>query len=485
MSTMADSFFFYDLETSGFSPRSARIMQFAGQRTDLELRPIGEPVNELIKLTNDILPDPDAVLLTKLTPQKTVNEGLTEAEFLQLFQQKIVKPGTIFTGFNNLRFDDEFIRFLHYRNFYDAYEWHWKNGSSRWDILDTIRMTRALKPEGIKWPFAPDGKPSNRLEYLTQVNKLFHETAHDALSDVRATIAVADLLRKKQSQLFGFLLEHRNKQAVKKIVDSGKPFMYSSGRYPSQFSHTTAAVLLGRHQDQDYALVYDLRHDPTPFLDMSVDQLVVAWQYSKDPEALRLPVKTLKYNRCPAILPGIVSDKSALERLKLSRDTIATNLKKVSRVAGSFVDKLFDAVAVMDQNRVKTQMAIVDNQLNVDERLYDAFVSGHDKPIMRAVRSARPQALTNFEEKFQDARLKNLLPLYKARNYPQALTAEERTAWEDFCTKKLFSGGSNSQLARYFARLEELTKTKVSDEQRYLLEELQLYGESIVPTEVV
>jgi exodeoxyribonuclease-1 len=301
---MADTCYFYDLETTGFDPRGGRIMQFAGQRTDLQLNVIGEPINELIKLSPDILPEPGAVMITGITPQMTIADGLTEAEFLKLFYKEAVKPGTIFVGFNSIRFDDEFMRFLHYRNFYDAYEWQWANGCSRWDILDVVRAARALRPDGIKWPFSPEGKPTNSLGYLTTLNKLSHEAAHDALSDVHATIAVAQLVRAKQPKLFDHLLSVRKKDKVREIVENGKPFMYTSGRYSSQFLHTTAAILLGRHADRDYALVYDLRAEPAQFLDMTVDELIEVWKYNKDPEALRLPVKTLKYNRCPAVVPG-------------------------------------------------------------------------------------------------------------------------------------------------------------------------------------
>ena len=161
------TFLFYDLETSGINPRQSRIMQFAGQRTTLDFKPVGEPFNFLIKLNDDVLPDPDAILITGITPQRTIAEGISESEFTEIFNTKISTPGTIFVGFNNLRFDDEFIRFINYRNYYDAYTWQWQDGRSRWDILDMVRMTRALRPDGIEWPFAPDGRPANRLEYLT------------------------------------------------------------------------------------------------------------------------------------------------------------------------------------------------------------------------------------------------------------------------------------------------------------------------------
>src|SRR3990167_3378201 len=178
------TFYFYDLETSGFNPRTARVVQFAGQRTDMNLKPVGKPHNFYIRLSEDILPDPDAVLITGITPQKTHAEGMTEAEFLKIFSSEVAIADTIFAGFNTIRFDDEFMRFMQYRNFYDPYEWQWQDGRSRWDLLDLVRMTRAIRPEGIKWPFDSDGNPANRLELLASINKLDHANAHDALSDV-------------------------------------------------------------------------------------------------------------------------------------------------------------------------------------------------------------------------------------------------------------------------------------------------------------
>jgi len=480
---MAASFFFYDLETSGFNPRSARTMQFAGQRTDLNLKPLGEPVNQLIKLTPDMLPEPNAVLVTGITPQQTLADGLTEVEFLKLFYDQVVQPNTIFVGFNSIRFDDEFMRFLNYRNFYDAYAWQWQDGCSRWDLLDVVRMTRALRPEGIKWPFAPDGKPANRLEFLTSVNKLSHDNAHDALSDVRATIAVAQLVRSKQPDLFDYLQGMRDKNKISTLATAGQPFVYTSGRYSSQNLHTTVVVLLTKHPEQDAALVYDLRVDPTPFLDMSVEQLVEAWRFTKDPAALSLPVKTLKYNRCPAVAPlGVIKDSAVQERLSLPLATITKHLEILQKQRVGFAKKVLQAVARLDEERDRGQTALVVDELTVDERLYDSFVKDGDKQAMSVVRAAAPAELGNLTNGFHDDRLKQLLPLYKARNFPQALDATERATWDDFCHKKLLTGGDQSRLAKYFARLEELSAGKPTGQEKYLLEELQLYGESIVPT---
>ena len=481
---MAGSFFFYDLETSGFNPRSARVMQFAGQRTDLELKPIGEPVNVLIKLTPDVLPEPDAILVTGITPQQTLADGLTEAEFLKLFYDEVVRPDTIFVGFNSIRFDDEFMRFLHYRNFYDPYEWQWKDGCSRWDLLDMVRMTRALRPDDIKWPFASNGKPANRLELLAKINKLDHANAHDALSDVQATIAVAKLVRDKQPDLFEYLLGMRDKKRAAELVLKGEPFVYTSGRYSSDYLHTTAAVLLGKHPQQDAALVYDLRHDPTPFLEMGVDEIVQAWRFTKDPDTLRLPVKTLKYNRSPAVAPlGVMKDKATQERLGLPLETVAKHLDILKKHQAAFAEKVSRAVAQLDAEREKAQTSLVDNQLTVDERLYEKFFDASDKQAMRVVRAAKPEELSELAASFHDERLNSLLPLYKARNYPASLDEEERAAWDNFCAQRLFDGGPSSRLAKYFVRLSELADGKLTGQQQYLLEELQLYGQSIVPAD--
>lgn len=474
---MAASFFFYDLETSGFNPREDRIMQFAGIRTDMDLNPIGEPYDIKIKMTPEVVPSPDAILVTGITPQSTIADGVTEAEFLKYFYDEIVKPSTIFLGYNTVRFDDEFMRYLHYRNFYDPYEWQWADDCSRWDMLDVVRMTRALRPDGIKWPFTDDGKPTNRLELLTKANDLSHYAAHDALSDVYATIAVAKLIRDKQRKLFDYLLDCRSKKATKELVDGRKPFVYSCGKFPAEFEKTTVSIFLA-DQPQGKVLVYDLRHDPTEFIAMTPEQLAERMQYTRDEAApKRLPVKLLQYNHCPAVAPMGVLDEATRERLHVDLKVIQHNLALLHAAEG-FDERVAKAAKIADGERD----AYVQSkpQPDVEAQLYDGFVQGTDKTTSRAVRVAKPDDISGFEKQLQDKRLKVILPRYKARNYPEALTGEERQAWEEYCRHWLMDGGQQARLAKFFTRLQELAETATPD-QAYLLEELQLYGQSIVP----
>lgn len=479
MSNAAATLFFYDLETTGVSARSGRIMQFAGQRTDMDLKPIGEPVNVLIKLTPDILPEPDAILVTGITPQQTIADGITEAAFLQQFTEEVATPGTIFVGYNTVRFDDEFMRFLHYRNFYDPYQWQWQDGRGRWDLLDVVRMTRALRPEGIEWPFAPDGKPTVRLEFMTKVNKLSHDNAHDALADVNATIALAQLIKFKQPKLIEYLLAMRDKKRVNELVTSGKPFVYTSGKYASEFEKTTVVAMFANNPKKQGALVYDLRHDPTEFLDLSPAELVKRWQYTREEQApKRLPIKTLQYNRCPAVAPlGVLQEADAMARLQIDLATCQANLKKIA-AATEFKQNVLAALELMDKQQqtewnTKIQTA--------DEQLYDGFFDNHDGNLLPVIRAAQPDELSQLKSDLHDPRLQALLPLYKARNYPADLSQSERAEWDAFCQERLQSGGERSRLAAFAKRLSELGEsTKLTTNQRYLLQELQLYAESIV-----
>lgn len=483
---MATTLFFYDLETSGLKPTSARIMQFAGQRTDEDLNPIDEPINRLIILPKDVLPDPQAVLIHGITPQQTQLEGLSEAEFLKEFYQDIVIPETTFVGFNNIRFDDEFIRYLNYRNLRDPYAWGYENDNSRWDILDIVRMTRALRPDGINWPEAKDGTKSNRLEHLTKANKLVHEAAHDALSDVLATIAVAKLIKQRQPRLYDYMYNLRQKKAATKLVDANQPFVYTSSHYPSEQYHTTVVVKVSDHPDPGCVIVYDLRYDPTPWLDKTTEQLVEAWRYVADRPAddPPLPVKTIRLNRCPAIAPlGVIKDSQADSRLGLDMDQIKRHHDILVSRQAKFASRLKEAVAIFNQEQA---LRWGNNNDSVDAKMYDGFYSDTDRRYLKEVHvDETPDKIRQYANKFQDDRLKQLSQLYLMRNYERYLNTNERQAWDRIVAQKLIEGGDQSGLAMYFKALNEVALNRPDTKAQLLLEDLKLYGESLIPSDML
>ncbi|HEY3487270.1 MAG TPA: exodeoxyribonuclease I, partial [Gammaproteobacteria bacterium] len=233
---MSTSFYWFDYETSGVDPARDRPVQFAGVRTDADFRPIGEPLTIYCRFSDDILPQPDSCLITGITPQLANARGMNEVEFARRIHEELSQPGTCAVGYNSIRFDDEVTRYLFYRNFYDPYEREYKNGNSRWDIIDMVRMCYALRPEGISWPQHEDGAPSFRLEHLSKANGIKHEAAHDALSDVYATIGMAKLIKEKQPRLYEYLYNLRQKQEVSRLLNlrDRQPLLHTSSMFPSQ-----------------------------------------------------------------------------------------------------------------------------------------------------------------------------------------------------------------------------------------------------------
>lgn len=465
------TYFFYDLETSGLDPRRQRIMQFAGMRTGADLNPIGEPVNILIKLADDVLPDPGAVMVTGITPQQTQADGYTEAEFLRLLADEVFKPGTIVTGFNNIRFDDEYLRYTLYRNFYDPYEWAYGEGRSRWDLMDVTRLVRALRPDGIEWPVV-DGKPVNKLELIAAANGLVHTKAHDALSDVEALIGVAKLIKEKQPKMYDYLLKMRDKGEVKRLVnlESPQPFIYSSGRYDPAYLRTTAAYPVAEGSRPGSVVVFDLRYDPASMVSLSAkeirDRQFTAKAEQDDPQD-RLPIKELVYNKVPAVAPLGVLDEASAERLSLSVDAMTRHMQ-ILRAHPHFGENIAEAY----QSRPSWPKAE-----DVEAQLYDGFFSDADKDKMSAVRAASANELADFHPKFKDPRLETLLLRYKARNFPGCLADDEREAYEAYRVQRL-----QNDLPGFVRQLQTAAKRFEGDESKqFLLQELQLWAESVSP----
>lgn len=446
---MQKTFFFYDLETSGLKTSEDRLMQFAGQRTTMELKPVGEPVNILVKMSDDVLPSPMAINVTKITPQMTLLDGMSEAEFCRYVSEEIFTPGTVAVGYNTVRFDDEFMRATFWRNFYEPYEWQWKDERSRWDLLDVVRLVRALRPEGINWPFTEDGKATNRLELLTKLNGLGHEHAHDALSDVYATIAVAKMIREKQPKMFEYLFKMRDKREVKRLVnlENPVPFVYASGRYSSEHNKTTVAFPLAPGRNGN-VLVYDLRYD-------------LERETSDRTRSSMFPiVKELCYNKCPAVAPiGVLDSNDGWEKIGLTPEIVRENLEILLKHP-EFAEQMRSEY----ENRPEFPPVA-----EPEAALYDGFLDDVDRVKVAAVRNADGNKLADFHPDFHDPRLPELLLHYKGRNFPESLSEAEAAKWEEYRRARL-----ERQAPKFLKELEEVYK-----KDEFVAEELKLYFENV------
>jgi exodeoxyribonuclease-1 len=427
------TFFWHDYETFGADPRRDRPAQFAGVRTNWALEPIEDPVVLWCKPPRDTVPHPDATLITGITPQEAERLGTNEADFARGVHAALAEPGTCSAGFNSIRFDDEFTRNLLYRNFFDPYGREWENGNSRWDLIDLARMAYALRPDGIEWPRRADGAPSFRLPDLAAANAIAHESAHDALSDVHATLALGRLLRARQPRLFDWYLGLRDKRRAIGFLDWQQvtPVLHVSQRYPATRGCMAIVAPLapvpGRTND---VVVFDLAADPSDLLALDVDGIRdrLYTPAADLPEGVtRIPLKVVHANRSPALAP--LSVLAGVDVARIGLDVERANRHLVAlRGAGT---------ALQNKVREVYQREPMALAADVDLALYDGFVPDADKALLGAVRATPPEQLADLAGHFRDPRYVEMMFRYRARNWPDTLDATERERWRELRTRRL------------------------------------------------
>ena len=474
------TFLWHDYETFGLNTRRDRPAQFAGIRTDAELNEIGEPLMIYCQPANDYLPDPASCLLTGITPQHCLQHGLAEHAFAAQIEQVLAQPGTIGVGYNTIRFDDEVTRHLFWRNLIDPYGREWQNDCGRWDLLDVVRMVYALRPDGISWPVKPDGKPSFKLEDLARANGLMHEAAHDALSDVRATIALARLIKSAKSKLFDFCLElHKKSRVAAELglpasLSDCRPFLHVSGMFSPERGCLAIMYPLATHPaNKNEVLAWDLAYDPSelPLLDVaSLRQRLFSKSADLPDGVSRLPIKSVHLNKSPMVVRNL--------------DTLTPEMaarwgidKSLALAHAATARDLPDMSALWPQVFKRTAEPVPD----VDEALYEGFIDTADRRRLNQLRDLPAVELAHSRTGFDDERLPELVFRYRARNFPATLSEEESHRWEAHRAARLFeSEGGARAVDTLFAEIDVLAEN--ADEQgEAILGALYDYAEAITP----
>ncbi len=475
---MSGSFLFYDLETFGSDPRRTRIAQFAAVRTDLELNLVDEPISFFVQPANDLLPSPVATLITGITPQHAQREGITEAEAFARIAEEMGRPETCTLGWNSLRFDDEFVRYGLFRNFHDPYEREWRGGNCRWDLLDVMRLAHALRPDGIIWPKREDGATSFKLEHLAEANGVRQGDAHEALSDVWATLGMARLFRQSQPRLWDYALKLRNKKFAATLLDTVAltPALHISQRYPASRMCAAPVLPLARHPSIDSrVIVFDLDGDAEALLRLSADEIRdrLYTPAADLPEGeQRIPLKEVHLNRSPALVAWSHLREQDFERLQMDREAAMATAERMRPFAAELAEKVR---RVFGGERAH-------DKPDADAALYDGFIADGDKRRMAEVRGSAPELLGARDFGFKDRRLAELLFRYRARNWPETLVQAEHERWNEYRRQRLTCGSALSEctLESYGAELQELRARYTDDGARQvLLDQLEAWANEL------
>ncbi|SDR75339.1 exodeoxyribonuclease I [Pseudomonas oryzae] len=470
---MTASIFWYDYETTGIDPRRDRPLQVAGIRTDEALNEIGAPLNLYCRPSDDILPHPMSCLITGIDPARLEQQGLGEAEFMTRLHAELARPGTCSAGYNSLRFDDEVTRYSLYRNFFDPYAREWQGGNSRWDLIDLVRTAYALRPQGIEWP-QEEGRVSLRLEKLTAANGIEHGQAHDALADVRATIALARLLRERQPRLYAWCYQLRSKPQVLEQIRLLQPMVHISGRFSAQRHFLSVVLPLAWHpRNRNALIVCDLQADIAPLLELPAEVLAKRLYTRREElgeDELPVPLKLVQINRCPIVAPLAVLRPEDRERLGVDMLQCTARAQLLEQQRTVWADKLPQIFA---ENGFAASA-------DPEQRLYDGFIGDRDRGLCVQVRDSDPQQLAKYAGQFTDERLVELLFRYRARNFPQTLSEAEQLRWMEFCRLRLSdsSAGAPNTLAQFEQAMGELPGA-ADPAQRALLGAWQAHAQGL------
>ena len=479
---MADSFLFYDLETFGQDPRRTRIAQFAAVRTNTDLDVIEEPVSFFVKPADDLLPSPFASIVTGITPQHALREGVNEAEAFARINELMARPGTCTLGYNTLRFDDEFIRHGLFRNFHDPYEREWRNGNSRWDLLDMLRLLHALRPAGIHWPKREDGATSFKLEHLALANDVREGDAHEALSDVYATIGMARLFKQHQPRMWDYALKLRNKRFAASLLDVAamQPVLHVSQRYPASRMCAAPVLPLARHPRIDSRiLVFDLESDIQPLLDWTPEQIAERLYLPASELAegeQRIGLKEVHTNKVPALAAWQHLRAPDFQRLQINPEAIEAKAARLREVGPALAEKV---------RRVYASERPLPPS-DADGALYDGFLAEGDRRLLPQIRTTQPEQLAPLQNQLRDPRLVELLFRYRARNWPQTLDTSEQQRWNEYRKQRWSpdSGLSELDYHQFQSQIAELREqTQTDDHARLgLLEALEQWGQHLQQT---
>ncbi len=478
--TRKTTFLWHDYETFGAHPQLDRPAQFAAIRTNADLQAIGDPINWYCQPPRDVFPHPIASLITGITPQEAQKKGLPEAEFAAKIHAEMMEPDTCSAGYNSIHFDDEFSRNLFYRNFYDPYEREYKNNNSRWDLIDLARMCYALRPQGIEWPEHEAGKPSFKLEHLSAANKIAHEGAHEALSDVLATIGLASLIKARQPRLYDWALGMRDQRHVLKMLSPANPVpvLHTSSRIPATRGCTTLVLPLSIYPDRKKSvIVFDLMSDPEPLLSLDAEEISdrLFTPASDMPEGVeRIPLKAIHSNHVPMIAPLATLKGVDCQRIGLDVQRCTEHAEKLLQVLPLVRNKLMDVFKPYQAGE----------EQNPDHMIYSGgFFSAADRQLMESIRDTKPASLSGRDWPFKDPRLTEMFFRYRARNFPNTLDSTESERWQLDRLHRLEHPSDDRQLnPESFAQVlaDERASRQGDNHAQYILDKLEAWGNELL-----
>ncbi len=435
-------FLFYDIETSGLRDRFDVPLQAAFVKTDAENR-IQREVTLRRRLPAHIVPSPEALLVTGITPTMLENQPLSHIEMMgEIIQLMSDSKPCMVVGYNNFRFDDEVIRQSFFQTLLPPYAGS-MTGHGRADLLIMLRAVSMLEPDAVVVPRSPDGKPVLKLGEVCRANGigLSEDAAHDALADVLATRALFRLLLDRAPTTVSTMLANATKRGPSSLMAGDEPVILGgiSRLVP-------VAPFIGSPTNPNARTVIDLSEDPAGLLDLKAPELLALIRSG------RSPIRSVKVNAQPMMFGWDQAVHALTEPLPLS-------------VYSARARALWDHPTFTRQLALALEGRYADRDPSpwVDEQLYSGgFVSNGDAAACERWHHLPWDMRASFAaQHIQDPRLRSLAIRQVFLHAPETLSPDARRRGQDWLRHRLTTTDEVPWMTilKALARCDELAAT--------------------------
>lgn len=405
-------FVFYDLETTGRSPAFDQPLQFAAIRTDDRLVE-RERVNIRCRLAPHIIPSPEALAVNGVDPETLVDPSLPSLfEFAREVNALIGRwAPAIWTGYNSMSFDEEFLRQTFYQNLLpDVFATQF-NQNMRFDILPAVFAVHVRNEGLFNWPRNDEEQPVFRLDLLARANGFESHDAHDALGDAEATLRLARVIAEREPALWAELVSNAD---VRTVEDKLKPVVPVElvVRPVNGPPHALVGCACGISKTNQRQVGFlDLEEtDPQELMDADDAELSKALESRK--------IRNVYTNRAPALLECC--------------DPAPETARRARAVAGNqgFIDRVGQAMA--DRYAKEPD----EPPKPVERRIYDGFPSYDDKQWLRSFHMGDWKRRYAILRNLRDDRLRQLGVRLVAYHSPDTLSGRDRSRFERFLRER-------------------------------------------------
>jgi exodeoxyribonuclease I len=399
-------FVFYDTETTGLSKSFDQIVQFAAIHTDAEFN-ILERFEIRSKLLPFVIPSPYALRVTKMTIERLHHPDTpSHYDMVRAIIAKMTEwSPAIILGYNSLGFDEKLLQQAFYQTLHNPYMTLF-HGNSRGDVLSLVQAASELEPGCLNIPTNDNGKAIFKLDKLAPANGFDHVNAHDALSDVEATIHMCRLIQDNAGDVWNRFQRFSRKAAVLDFVGEDEPFLISENFFGNA-KHTPVLRIGQDAQNAGVSLCFDLTQNLSDFRNLTDAQLQA--KLASSPR----PLKKVKANAAPILTPLDDVPDHIFEALSLG--DLGLRAEELRDDEGLRV-RIMQAYAAMQTDYPPSKY--------IEKTIYGAFASTADTALMLRFHQlpweARYKVCDQFEKQALGFLAKRLIYAHNPNFLPSA-----------------------------------------------------------------